>query len=107
MFTMKTRDLVKSAIKSELENAKKVYGEKYNSIHEGYAVTAEEVDEVTDMAKGVKFGLEDLWKAVKNNEEIGEQLGKIYYSAFYCALECIQVCACIDKITGKTELEVE
>lgn len=48
MFHEKTKEKVKELINLELENAKKQYGEKFNSDHEFMSVLGEEYNEVVE-----------------------------------------------------------
>lgn len=45
-FAKDTENIVELAIKKEYENACKLFGDKYNSLHEGYAILLEKVEEV-------------------------------------------------------------
>lgn len=100
MFTEESRKLVKQAIKEETINARK-YGNCYASVHEGYAIAAEEVDEVVEMAKAVEVYLKSFWEDVKHNEDPLHHIKTMKNSAFYCALECLQVCTCCNKLLGE------
>ena len=45
-----------SAVECELNNIRKVYGQQYNSLHEGYAVLLEEVEETQSELERVRGG---------------------------------------------------
>lgn len=69
-FSPETEKLVNELIQAEYLNAVVNYGDKYNSLHEGYAVLLEEVEEV-------KFPIADLfgdmnvfWSGVKENNKL-------------------------------------
>ena len=65
MITKTTKELVTLACKEELRNAKS-YGEFYNSPHEGYAITKEELEETKDNLNQVERLLEEIWQNRKN-----------------------------------------
>lgn len=44
-FNAETEKLVNDLIQAEYKNACEQYGEKYHSLHEGYALLKEEVEE--------------------------------------------------------------
>lgn len=100
MFTTVARNLVKDAVKFETENARKVYGEKFNSIHEGYAVLLEEIEECEAMTTAMNVYKKGLWGNIKQNEEVGTNVERIKDAAMYCALEALQVMAVCNKIQG-------
>ena len=104
MFTNDARFLVKKAIQEETINAKKTYGTLYHSFHEGYAVTKEEIEEVEVMVNGMKHYMADLWESVKADNVDFDKIEFIHNSAFYAAMECLQVCACCNKMMGKEEV---
>ena len=48
MFSELARLHINKAVMTETENAKKNYGDRYNSPHEGYAFLLDEVEEAAD-----------------------------------------------------------
>lgn len=69
-FSPDTEKLVNDLIQAEYKNACEKFGETYHSLHEGYAVLLEEVEEV-------KFHIDDLfgdmngfWSGVKENNKL-------------------------------------
>lgn len=100
MFTMVARNLVKDAAKFETDNARKVYGEKFNSIHEGYSVLLEEIEECESMAKAMDVYRKELWENIKQNDDVDTNIERIKDAAMYCALEALQVMAVCNKIQG-------
>ena len=67
MFSEVARLHINKAVITETENAKKNYGERYNSKHEGYAVLLEEVQEAADDLEQLNKDLAYLWALIKNN----------------------------------------
>lgn len=103
MFSVESRDLIKKAIVEETINAKKNYGTLYHSNHEGYAVVKEEVEEVIDCTNAMNNFMSNLWENIKQDNDIMPDISKVYDAALYAALECLQVCACCNKLMGKDE----
>lgn len=63
-FTLETEKLVNELILAEYNNACKEFGDNYNSLHEGYAVLLEEMEEVE-----VYFSkIHDICVAIKQNK---------------------------------------
>lgn len=67
-FAQKTEKLVNELIQAEYQNACKQFGDKYNSLHEGYAVLLEEVEEVRKEIKHLKMDKKVFWNNIKENE---------------------------------------
>lgn len=53
-FAPETENIVNQLIQAEYKNACKNSGEKYNSLHEGYAVLLEEVEEANEDMTRIK-----------------------------------------------------
>lgn len=100
MFAEMTTKYIQGAIGSETENAIKNYGEKYASLHEGYAVLKEETDEARDEEIQIKNNMYELWELIKINkkEEVQKRIKNIREHAEKLALEAVQICAVCDKI---------
>ena len=73
------------AVESELQNIRKVYGKQYASLHEGYAVLLEEVEETESELERVKEELSELWSCIKQNDNKGaaEALRRINTHAYF------------------------
>ena len=99
-FHKETETLVKKAIQKEYENACNEWGEKYNSLHEGWAIVKEEIAEAKEGYKGVKRSNKILWEALTRDDiecaESGIELIQDY--AYECVLEMLQVIACCRKL---------
>lgn len=91
------------AVDCELSNIRKIHGHQYNSLHEGYAVLLEEVEETEDELKRVKDELAELWQSVKQDDNGGarEALRRIYTHAYFMLQEAAQVCAVTSKFRGQ------
>lgn len=97
---MESRKKIIDAINDETELAKKVYGTSFNSVHEGWAILKEEIEEAAQESKFMQNNLEYMWDEIRRNEEVGEVLDQIYDRALNCAMECLQVAAVVNKIKG-------
>lgn len=103
MFKKETENKINEAVITELTNACQVYGPEYHTLHEGYAVLKEEVEETENNLNYVKDLLSDLWKDVKSDDELGvKSLARfVAFGAIQVALEAVQVAAVARKIIGE------
>lgn len=60
-FAAETEKLVNELIQAEYKNACENFGDKYNSLHEGYAVLLEEVEEVIEEIKELIYSRKRIW----------------------------------------------
>lgn len=98
MITKTTKELVKLACKEELKNAKS-YGEFYNSPHEAWAITKEELEETRDNLLRVEQLMADMWQNIKDNDS-EELVANMITAKSYAVLtvyEALQVCAVLEK----------
>lgn len=65
-FSKKSEKLVNNLIQAEYDNACEKYGDKYNSLHEAYAVLLEEVEETEKELAFLKSWQRILWSKIKN-----------------------------------------
>ena len=72
-------------MKAEYENACEQFGDKYHSLHEGYAVLKEEMEEVEAYFSRLKEVFHDVGVAIKQNKT--EHLEK-YIDAY--AIRCAE-----------------
>lgn len=108
MFSAETDKLVNELIQAEYKNACEKFSEKYHSLHEGYAILLEEVEEVEACIKQLKNEIDYIWTCIKKNKT-----KLIKYSVDDCLdmftnnsiKELAQVGAVLQKI--KNTLEVE
>lgn len=66
-FSEKTDRVVEELIESEHMNAVKNHREVYSSLHEGYAVLLEEIEEVLDDIKNLTSLRRIIWRHVKQD----------------------------------------
>lgn len=77
-FSPKTENLTQELINTEYLNAVVNHGEKYNSLHEGYAILLEEVEETRDSHSRMHSNFHQLWNNIKdNNKEDMQMFSKI------------------------------
>lgn len=108
-FAKETENIVNQLIQAEYENACKNFGEKYNSLHEGYAVLLEEVEEANDDMTRIKYSLEDFWKWIKQDTKINPKEIDIVIEEYLknCISELSQVGAVFMKIKNTLEKKSE
>ena len=99
-FHKETETLVKKAIQKEYENACNEWGEKYNSLHEGYAILKEEYEEAETKVYFCQNVLNWIWRATKEGDipYIAECIGKMESDATLAMKELVQVVACCKKL---------
>lgn len=68
-FASDSENLVNQLIQAEYENACNKWGNKYHSLHEGYAVLLEEIEETEREFLSLKSNLSRLWYNIKNNDD--------------------------------------
>lgn len=102
MFSTETKKIIENAIKAEYKNAVKNYGEKYNSLHEGYAVLKEEVEETEKEFQKLNLLFSIFWEeCVKGHGDLSEMHAeRIKNTAISLILEACQVAAVCEKIKG-------
>ena len=107
-FSPDTEKLVNELIQAEYKNACEKFGDKYHSLHEGYAILLEETEEVEPNISSLKENVSLMWKYIKKNEWEIIALKSIENSLYYinnAIKELAQVGAVLMKI--KNTLEVE
>lgn len=99
-FSEQTEKLTLDLIQAEYLNAVVNFGEKFNSLHEGYAVLLEEVEEANEDMTKIKYSLEDFWKWIKQDTKINSKDIDIVIEEYlkYCISELAQVGAVLMKI---------
>lgn len=100
MFAEMTKKYVEAAVGAETQHAVEKFGLTYNSLHEGYAVLKEEVEEALEESKQVTAALDRLWSGIKNNDKLDlkNHVSAILLSAEQMALEAVQIAAVCNKI---------
>ena len=100
----KVLDKLPALVAEELEAANAV-NPPFHSLHEGWAVLQEEVDETHVEACGLQITMADLWDHVKDDKTFLALLdtAKIYKYALQTAAEAIQVAAMAQKLIDYIE----
>ena len=68
-FAEVTKNIITLSLQAEYNNACKQFGYKYNSLHEGYAVLLEEVEEVKTEITQLLNSFDVFWLWVKRNKQ--------------------------------------
>ena len=102
MINTEASKLITGAVKEELEHIRAVHGNQYNSLHEGYAVLLEEVEEAENELERVKEELSDLWLCIKQNDNEGavNALRRIATHSHFLIQESVQIAAVTNKFRG-------
>lgn len=107
-FAPETERLVHELIQAEYKNACEKFGEKYHSLHEGYAVLLEEVEEVKQQFEMLyNTGVPILWESTKTDDfDCAKlQLNAILHNTHSIMQELAQVGAVLMKIEKTLEME--
>jgi hypothetical protein len=106
MFAPETENLVEQLIRAEYTNACEKFGNKYNSLHEAYAILLEEVEEVKEQTRKLRL-IKRVWNEIKkDNKSVLYKLLELMEIGVICAIkELAQVGAVLQKI--KNTLEVK
>lgn len=88
------KEHVVGLVSMELQHAKENH-EDFHSLHEGYAVMLEEIEECRDELQIIQALNSDLWHAVKDDNAAGAkmEMDEIEEAAVRLASEAIQVAA--------------
>lgn len=105
MFSKMTELKINEAIRLEINEAVKTYGKDYHSLHEGYAVLLEEVEETERELDYIKNHLSMMWDAVKvdNENEVKSNARIIGLDSIELAKEATQIAAVCKKILGEVD----
>lgn len=78
------------------------YGDGYTSMHEGYAVLKEEIEEAEEALQDVKKHLDWAWLAVREDERklFGSEILRVEHYAKQLAAEAVQVAAVCRRMRG-------
>lgn len=102
---MTEKIIIDSLVKDELENMCQKYGDTFNSEHEAFAVTQEEIEEARDNIVLIDTHKERLWNAVKKNQPSLEDWQLMHKYTVGAIQEFIQVAACCIKATRQKVAE--
>lgn len=105
-FSPETEKLVNDLIQAEYLNAVVNFGEKYNSLHEGYAILLEEIEEAEEGHSANKLFLNTLWGNIKGKPIYRTNydcLDKMLNNVKYTMKELAQVGAVLKKMQNTLE----
>lgn len=102
MIATKASESIEKAVAYELQNIVKNHGTRYNTPHEGYAVMAEEIEELYEALDGIRENSSKVWKSVKINILDDTAITCIKSRALAAAMEAVQVVAVCDKFLAGT-----
>ena len=91
-------DKLPALVKEELETANALHT-VFHSMHEGYAVLREEVEEAAEELERVADHVATLWNCIRNDDSVNAQsfARRIEWAAVQMAAEAIQVAAMAQK----------
>lgn len=98
MIKDETLEHINLAFDIERLNAIQNYGESYHTVHEGYAVLKEEVEEVQDELKAILMFLDIMWEGVKADDN-----NKVCQTAKYIIKHCQQLAAETAQVAAVSE----
>lgn len=107
MFYRMTELKINEAVVLELNNACKVHGAAFHSLHEGYAVLEEEREEAEQNADYIRNHMTQMWDAIKVNDEAEAKANArlIAINAVELAKEACQIAAVARKVLGENNYE--
>lgn len=96
---------LQAAIQAELENANRLHP-PFASLHEGYAVMLEELDEAEEALVEIKYDMRQMWGHIKcDSPEGAEQFAWfVRHEAENLCREAIQVAAMARKMVARCEM---
>ena len=107
MFNKHTETRVETLICGELRTAKEQHGEKFNSLHEAYAVALEELEEANVDFDNVKTVFSYFWEDITANDDPTNDLIDAKHYAVEVIKELAQFAAMIDKTLETLEKRKE
>lgn len=92
-------NVLKKLAAQELARANEKYP-AFHSLHEGYAVILEELDELREDVQSAGIYMDHLWKQVRwdNSDRAREFAARIRDTAIHAAAEALQVAAMAQKL---------
>lgn len=97
MFNKHTETRVETLICGELRTAKEQHGEKFNSLHEAYAVALEELEEANVDFDNVKTVFSYFWEDITASDDPTNDLIDAKHYTVEAIKELAQFAAMIDK----------
>lgn len=101
MFAKETEKKIDEIIQAEYENAKEKWGDRYASLHEGFAVLKEEVWESKKAMRAMKRNCKSLFFFIAANARMDAkttEIGWCLENARKLAMEACQVAAVCKKM---------
>lgn len=90
---------IAAIIKDELNRMCQKYGDTFNTDHEAFAVTLEEIEEARDNIVLVDSDKQKIWEMIKNNHPTQQYWVLLYMDTLSAIQELVQVAACCIKAT--------
>lgn len=99
-FSEQTENLVNEIIQAEYENACENWGDKYHSLHEGWAILKAEYEEAETKVYFCQNVLNWIWRATKEGDipYVAECIDKMESDATLAMMELAKVVACCKKL---------
>ena len=107
MFNKHTETRVETLICGELRTAKEQHGEKFNSLHEAYAVALEELEEASVDFEETKTTFSCFWEDITANDDPTNDLIDAKHYTVEAIKELAQFAAMIDKTLETLEKRKE
>lgn len=106
-FHENTIELINGVCMLEYSHAQENWGETYHSLHEGWAVLKEEVEEAFDSVTGLDSALTDMWYNVRSGDKdlVSRLACSMQESAIAAMMELAQVWAVCEKMKKTTRGE--
>ena len=106
-FHENTEELVNGVCMLEYSHAVGNWGKTFNSLHEGWAVLKEELEEAELSFSGVNSQSYGLWLSVKGGDYVCGKtcLNAIQENAIECMMELAQVWAVCEKMKATAKKE--
>lgn len=98
------KEAVEKLVSEELERANKKFP-MFHSVHEGYAVLKEEIEETENEVDELKMRLDYLWNNIRLDLIGDMHADKIYNLSINAAAEAIQVAAMAQKYKDSFKAE--
>ncbi len=104
-FAMVHENKVFDLVNAQLEFARGKYGEKFHSLHEGWAVMLEEAEESEEAFLEIRQSLEEIWAAIKEDDfvRVNDLLEDVRIDCNNGIVELSQVSAVVQKMMDTIE----
>lgn len=97
MIAEKAAESIGKAVAYELQNIVKEHGAVYASLHEGYAVLLEEVEEAGEAQEELVSKLKDIWLEIREGHITSFNVHLLKEFAIALAEEAVQVAAVCER----------